>query len=156
MTAIFFFFCSLSYQTLSFLSYFKEINKVNCVCTCPSVTADLSKVIGQHLSGSLEFSSSSYDLFAWMESYETNKIAQKFFMFIYFEREREWVRRGREGQTEKGWKRIPSRLHAVSSGSEAGLDPRSHEIMTWAEMKSQTLNRLSHPGAPIIQLLFTN
>ena len=26
------------------------------------------------------------------------------------------------------------------------LEPRNHEIMTWAEIKSQTLNWLSHAG----------
>ena len=30
-----------------------------------------------------------------------------------------------------------------------GLHPRNHEIMTGAEIKSQTLSELSHPGAPI-------
>ena len=44
--------------------------------------------------------------------------------------------------------RIPSRLHAVSAESDAGLDPRSCEIMTWAEVKSWALNWLSHPCTP--------
>ena len=30
-----------------------------------------------------------------------------------------------------------------------GLKLTNHEIMTWAEIKSQTLNQLSHPGIPI-------
>ena len=29
-------------------------------------------------------------------------------------------------------------------------EPTNREIMTWAEIKSQTLNRLRHPGAPHI------
>ena len=30
----------------------------------------------------------------------------------------------------------------------------NHEIMTWAKTKSQMLNRLSHPGAPVICLSY--
>ena len=33
--------------------------------------------------------------------------------------------------------------------SHAGLKPMNHEIVTWAEIKSQVLNWLSHPGVPI-------
>ena len=29
-----------------------------------------------------------------------------------------------------------------------GLDPANYEIMTGAEIKTQMLNRLSHPGTP--------
>ena len=47
--------------------------------------------------------------------------------------------RGRERE------RIPSSLDA-SAEPDAGLD----EIMTWVETKSRALNRLSHPGAPIL------
>ena len=44
------------------------------------------------------------------------------------------------GETEGKWERkIPSRLHAVSAEPNAGLDPTNHEIMTWAEIKSQSL-----------------
>ena len=58
-------------------------------------------------------------------------------------RERAWKQgRGRE----RGRKRIPSRLHAVSAEPNVGLDPMNCEIMTWAEIKSQTPNKLSHPG----------
>ena len=32
------------------------------------------------------------------------------------------------------------------AGSELSTQSTSHEIMTWAETKSQMLNRLSHPG----------
>ena len=45
-------------------------------------------------------------------------------MFIYFEREK-W--RGGAGR-EAG--RIPSRLRAVSTEPDAGLEPVNHEIMT--------------------------
>ena len=64
------------------------------------------------------------------------------YLFTYFEvraSEHEW-RRGRD--------RIPTRLHAVSTEADAGLEPMNCEIMTWAEIKSQTLNQLSHPCAP--------
>ena len=48
---------------------------------------------------------------------------------------------------ERGRDRIPSRLRAVRTEPNAGLDLRNHEIMTWA---SWMLNRQSHPGAPAI------
>ena len=32
-----------------------------------------------------------------------------------------------------------------------GFDPTNHEIVTRAEIKSRTLNRLGHPGAPVTQ-----
>ena len=70
-------------------------------------------------------------------------------MFIYFwerggERERErahaYVAKGqRESQ-------VGSMLWAQSP--EAGLDPRNHEIVTWEEIKSESLNQLSHPDTP--------
>ena len=54
------------------------------------------------------------------------------------------VVRGRE----RGRERIPSKLWAVSTQPDAGLKPKKHEIMTRAEIKSWTLNQLSHPGTP--------
>ena len=53
-------------------------------------------------------------------------------MFIYFERERE-SRGGaeREGDTES---KAGSRLWAVSTEPDVGLELRKHEIMTWAEV----------------------
>ena len=47
---------------------------------------------------------------------------------------------------ERGWERIPSRLHTVSADPSAGLYLRNLEIVTWAEIRSQTFNWLSHPG----------
>ena len=41
---------------------------------------------------------------------------------------------------------IPSRLH--SAGPDAGLELTDCEIVTWAEIKNQTLNQLCHPGTP--------
>ena len=43
---------------------------------------------------------------------------------------------------------LSSRLHIVRAEPDAGLDLMNYEIMTWAEIKSWTLNQLSHPGAP--------
>ena len=61
------------------------------------------------------------------------------------ERERENIKRG--GAERRGRQRIPSRLHAVSTEPNVGLDPTNHEVMTGAETESQRLNRWSHPGA---------
>ena len=60
-----------------------------------------------------------------------------FVMFVLRER-------GTEGQREGD--RIPSRLHTVSAEPDVGLKLTKHEIMIWAETKSQNLNWLSHPG----------
>ena len=49
-------------------------------------------------------------------------------MFILFERERE--SRGRERERERGRRRIPSRLHTVSTEHNAGLDLINSEILT--------------------------
>ena len=45
--------------------------------------------------------------------------------------------------------RIPSRLHTVSAEPNVGLTLMNHEIMTWTEIKSWTLNWLSQPGIPL-------
>ena len=62
-----------------------------------------------------------------------------------------WLMGGGGGGVGRGRERgrIPSRLCTVSPEPDAGLEPTNREIMTWAETKSRTLNRLSHPGAPI-------
>ena len=49
---------------------------------------------------------------------------------------------------EREGERIPSRPRSVSREPNAGLKLTNCEIMTWAEIKSQMLNWLSHPGAP--------
>ena len=65
-------------------------------------------------------------------------------MFIYFERQREQRRgRDREGKRESQAGSVLS-VHSQIRG----LNSRTDEVMTRAETKSQTLNRLSHPGAP--------
>ena len=71
-----------------------------------------------------------------------------FSTFIYFwDRERQSMNGGgaereREGDTES---ETGSRLWAVSTEANAGLKLTDREIVTWA---GQTLNQLSHPGAP--------
>ena len=49
----------------------------------------------------------------------------------------------REGDTES---EAGSRLHAVSTEPDTGLELTNREIMTRAEIKSQSPNRLSHSG----------
>ena len=52
--------------------------------------------------------------------------------------------------TERGKERIPSRLCSVRADPNVGLEHTNREIMTGAKIKSQMLDRLSHPGAPRI------
>ena len=52
--------------------------------------------------------------------------------------------RGKEGERERG--RIPNRLYTVKTEPDTGLELTNCEIMTWAKIKSQMLNRLRHPG----------
>lgn len=65
-------------------------------------------------------------------------------IICFLERERRH-KRGRE----KGQERIPSSRDSPCTSTEpdAGLNLMNHEIMTWAEIKSRLLNRLSYPGA---------
>ena len=56
--------------------------------------------------------------------------------------------RGAEAERERWRERIPSRLRAVSAEPNAGLELTNHEIMTCAEIKSQMINQMIHPGAP--------
>ena len=58
-----------------------------------------------------------------------------------------WEREGRRGR-ERERERTQGKLHAVSTEPDVGLELTKHEIVTWAEIKSQTRNRLSHPGVP--------
>ena len=78
------------------------------------------------------------------------------FCFLFWrERERESAHmcmgeRRKGGEGGWGWReRIPSRLLAASVEPKAGFEPTNHEIMTRAEIKAWTPNRVSHPGAPI-------
>ena len=78
-----------------------------------------------------------------------------FFLNVHlFSRERQSVSRGgaeREGGTES---KAGSRVWAVVTEPDVGLEPTNREILTWAEIKSRMLNCLSHPGAP--RVLFLN
>ena len=70
-------------------------------------------------------------------------------LFIYLERGREST--SRQGQKD-GWReRIPGRLFAVITEPDAGFSLTNWKIMTWAQIKSQMLNRLSHPDAPLLK-----
>ena len=70
-----------------------------------------------------------------------------FFKFIYFEGERECVCVSEQEGAEREGER--------ESQSGSTLSVQSPElpnsaIVTWADIKSQMLNRLSHPGTPMI------
>ena len=68
------------------------------------------------------------------------------YLFIWErENERAWV-----GGRDRGTSRLPTEYWA-----QHGAWSHNPEIMTWAEIKSQMLNQLSHPGAPIITILLT-
>ena len=75
------------------------------------------------------------------------------YLFWEGEREKEWAWAGgaaeREGETD-------SQAGSILWGTELnpGVHPRNHEIMTWAEIKSQTFNRLRHWGVPRLFSLF--
>ena len=66
-------------------------------------------------------------------------VGRVIFNFFYYE-EKSMSRRGEGGAG------ILSRLHAQGRVRH-GAQSRDPGIMTWAEIKSQMLNRLSHPGA---------
>ena len=51
-------------------------------------------------------------------------------LFIYFEREKEKGGQHEQGRGRERGERILSRLSTVGIEPHAGLDPRSHEIMT--------------------------
>ena len=76
------------------------------------------------------------------------------FIYLFSEREREGAREATRvgGRAEREGKRENSKqaLCAVHPEPDTGLELRNHEIVTRAEIKSRTLNRLSHPGAPVI------
>ena len=41
----------------------------------------------------------------------------------------------------------------ASTEPDVGLELTNCEMVTWAEVKSQMFNQLSHPGAPVIAIL---
>ena len=72
-------------------------------------------------------------------------------IFIYFwEKERQSVRGGgTERERERGRHRNWSRLQALSCQHRAGCRARTHEPRDHDLSRSQMLNWLSHPGAPL-------
>lgn len=68
-------------------------------------------------------------------------------LLLLFLREHEWEGEGSEGGEREN---IFSRLHSIPS-----IKPGSHKgkILTWDEIKNWMHNRLSHPGAPILNIL---
>ena len=66
-----------------------------------------------------------------------------FFLLIYFERDRV-CKQGwdTESKRERG-----SQVGTVHAEPDTGLELTNTEISTWAVIKSQSLNQLSHPGA---------
>ena len=83
------------------------------------------------------------------------KLYAVFSLFI-LERERARERESARVRVCAGWggaeregERIPSGLCAVSIEPYTGLDPTNCEIVTYAEIKSQPLNWLSHPSPTV-------
>ena len=74
-----------------------------------------------------------------------SRLPDVFCLFIYLLWERQ---RGREGQRDREGARIPSRLCNVNAEPHMETQLRNREIVTWAQVKSQPLNWLSHPGVP--------
>ena len=78
-------------------------------------------------------------------------------MFIYFERERERKREREctgkwQREREREWERENFKQNFCTSAEpDVGLDLTKCEIMTWAEIKSQTLNQLRHPSESIFK-----
>ena len=72
---------------------------------------------------------------------------KNFLVFIYFwERERAWMGKG---QRERGRHRVRSRPQAPSCQPRAQRGAWTHKPRDHDVSRSQTLKRLSHPGAPI-------
>ena len=69
-------------------------------------------------------------------------------MFIFEKREHMHTNMQVGKGRQMGRLRIQSGFHADSRDPDVGLELTNHEIMTWAKIKSQTPNQLSHPGAP--------
>ena len=77
-------------------------------------------------------------------------------VFINFEREREREReRGRERVSMSGGgaeRESPKQARHCQCRARDGAWSMNCEIMTWAEIKSQMLNQLNHPGSPGLEL----
>ena len=55
------------------------------------------------------------------------------------------ILRERERKLSVSWGEGPRKSQAAST---LGTQPHNSGIMTWAKIKSWTLNQMSHPGAP--------
>ena len=75
-----------------------------------------------------------------------NFLLKKIFFSVYFWRERQSMG---GGGAEREGDRIWSSLQSLTQG----LNSRNREIVSWAETKSWTHYRLSHPGAPPFKIL---
>ena len=78
------------------------------------------------------------DLTHWPSLSHSTLSLSYFFLNVYL-----FILREREKEEQR--ERIPSRLSTVRTE----LDLTNHKITIWAEIKSWTLNQLSHPGAPV-------
>ena len=70
------------------------------------------------------------------------------FMFLkfIFERDRDSMRGG--GAEREGKRESQAGSTLLAESPVQGSNSQNREITSWAETKSQMLNRLSHPGAP--------
>ena len=71
-----------------------------------------------------------------------------FFFFFFFLRFTLFLERAPKQGREKEGEKILSRLHAQHR-AQRGTWSHDPGIMTWAEIKSWTLNQLSYPGIPL-------
>ena len=60
----------------------------------------------------------------------------------------------RRGAETEGERENPEQAPHWQCGTRLGLKLINCELMTWAEIKSQALNHLSHPGAPSLSELW--
>ena len=73
-------------------------------------------------------------------------------LFIYLFWEREGAERERERERKRG-RENPKQALYWQCRAQLGAQSHGHEIMTLVEIRSWTLNPLSHPGAPLIDFL---
>ena len=74
-------------------------------------------------------------------------------MFIYLFWQRESTSRGgAERERLRESETIPSRLCAPSTEADTGLEPTNGEIITWAKIKSWTLNQIKS-GTPFFKVI---
>ena len=86
-----------------------------------------------------------------MGSWNRNRIwVKKLVKFIYLCIYLKFIWEGERMLVEEERERIRSQLRSVSVEPDVNLELTNHDIMTWPQIKSQMLNRLSHPDAPIL------